>query len=154
MGAAIARIVSSVGGGLTKTGVTPGSGGPTVYADNAGPLIAADSLGTMQPGRSDLSGTLTPPTITSTQVGDTPPAGIGPLQDPAVSVTQKSRRDFYAVHSAPGWSATNGDSSELGHFAPRADDIQRHRAKSYPPRNYWRGKRMGGRGSDKTTLIA
>lgn len=90
MGAAIAKLVGSVGSNLTNTGVQQVPAAPTIYTNPvaAGQLVAADSAAATMPGRSDMSGTITPPTLTSTQVGDTPPAGIGPMQDPAVSVTE------------------------------------------------------------------
>lgn len=102
MGAAIAKLLGS-GNGLTNYGVQATPGGPTSYANPAqmGQLVGADSAAATAPGRSDMSGTITPPTLTSTQVGDTPAGGIGPMQDPAVSVTENPDKTSTPRFTAP-----------------------------------------------------
>jgi uncharacterized protein YlzI (FlbEa/FlbD family) len=91
---------------LTKAGVQDPNG-QTSYFDNPGKAIASASAATAQPGTSSITGPgggapqIPLPTITSTQVGDTPPGGVGPMQTPDVTVTPGQDRNTVGMQDAP-----------------------------------------------------
>src|ERR1035441_3505245 len=91
---------------LTKAGVQDPNG-QTSYFDNPGKAIASASAATAQPGTSSITGPgggapqIPLPTITSTQVGDTPPGGVGPMQTPDVTVTPGQDNTPVSQNDAP-----------------------------------------------------
>ena len=98
--------MGAIFGKLMKTGVqTPN--GQTSYFDNPGKAIASASATTAQPGTSSITGPgggapqIPLPTITSTQVGDTPAGGIGPMQSPDVTVTPGQDNTTVSQNDAP-----------------------------------------------------
>ena len=92
---------------LMKQGVATPDGAPTQYYDNPGQAIALASSKTAQPNTSSINGPnggapqIPLPTITSTQVGDTPPGGMGPMQSPNLSVTPGQDNTTVGMQDAP-----------------------------------------------------
>jgi hypothetical protein len=77
-------VFSKMFGGLTTNpgpSTVTSDAGTQSFTDPtaAGKAIAAASAATAQPGRSTVDGTIGAPTVTETQVGNTPYGGIGPM---------------------------------------------------------------------------
>jgi len=74
---------------LTRQGIASPNGQTQYYNSplQGAQALAATSAKTAQPGTSSVNGTIADPTITSTQVGNPPEGGVGPMQAPDVTVS-------------------------------------------------------------------